>query len=59
MNTLMIISGCAHGLDSINDWGTCMDAQRNTAALLIPHTSRSGVDELGDGTLAADKVLVF
>ena len=39
--------------------GTCMDARGITADMLIPNASLSTMDELGDHTLAADKVLVF
>jgi uncharacterized protein involved in oxidation of intracellular sulfur len=39
--------------------GTCMDARGMTTDLLVPDASRSTMDELGDLTLAADKVLVF
>jgi uncharacterized protein involved in oxidation of intracellular sulfur len=39
--------------------GTCMDARASTADLLIADASRSTMDELGDRTLAAEKVLVF
>lgn len=39
--------------------GTCMDARGITQAMLVPGASRSTMDELGDLTLAADKVLVF
>lgn len=39
--------------------GTCMDARGLTPDLLIPDAARSTMDELGDHTLAADKVLVF
>lgn len=39
--------------------GTCMDARGITPDMLIPNASRSTMDELGDHTLTADKVLVF
>ena len=39
--------------------GTCRDARGITTDMLIPDASRSTMDELGDHTLAADKVLVF
>jgi uncharacterized protein involved in oxidation of intracellular sulfur len=39
--------------------GTCMDARGITTEILIPNASRSTMGELGDHTLAADKVLVF
>lgn len=39
--------------------GTCMDARGIATDMLIPNTSRSTMDELGEHTLAADKVLVF
>ena len=39
--------------------GTCMDARGITTDLLIPDAVRSTMDELGDITLDADKVLVF
>lgn len=39
--------------------GTCLDARGITTAMLIRDASRSSMDQLGDHTLAADKVLVF
>jgi uncharacterized protein involved in oxidation of intracellular sulfur len=39
--------------------GTCMDARGITAEMLVAGATRSTMDELGDATLAADKVLVF
>ena len=39
--------------------GTCMDARGITTDMLVPNAARSTMDELGDHTLAADKVLVF
>lgn len=39
--------------------GACMDARGITVDMLMPDASRSTMDELGDRTLAADKVLVF
>ena len=39
--------------------GTCLDARGITTDMLVPNASRSTMDELGDHTMAADKVLVF
>ena len=39
--------------------GTCMDARGISADMIVPDASRSTMDELGDITLDADKVLVF
>jgi uncharacterized protein involved in oxidation of intracellular sulfur len=39
--------------------GTCMDARGIRADMIVPDAARSTMDELGDLTLAADKVLVF
>lgn len=39
--------------------GTCMDARGMTEDLLVTGAARSTMDELGDITLGADKVLVF
>jgi uncharacterized protein involved in oxidation of intracellular sulfur len=39
--------------------GTCMDARGMAASELVPGATRSTMDELGDLTVAADKVLVF
>ncbi len=39
--------------------GTCMDARGMSPVMIIPDASRSTMDELGDLTLDADKVLVF
>ena len=39
--------------------GTCMDARAISPDLLVPDAFSSTMDELGDLTLAADKVLVF
>lgn len=39
--------------------GTCMDARGLTEGDMMEGTSRSTMDELAQGTLAADKVLVF
>lgn len=39
--------------------GTCIQARGITTDVLIPNVFRSTMDELGDHTLAADKVLVF
>ncbi len=39
--------------------GTCMDARGITDEMLVTGATRSTMAELGDTTLAADKVLVF
>ena len=39
--------------------GTCMDARGMTAEDVIEGAGRSTMDELGEATIAADKVLVF
>ena len=39
--------------------GTCMDARGISPDHLMPEATRSTMDELGDHTLTADKVLVF
>lgn len=39
--------------------GTCMDARGMTDEDLMEGARRSNMDELGDATLTADKVLVF
>ena len=39
--------------------GTCMDARALTEADLVEGAARSTMDELGQLTVAADKVLVF
>ncbi|MDP2740368.1 MAG: DsrE family protein, partial [Pseudorhodobacter sp.] len=39
--------------------GTCMDARGMTDEDVIEGAGRSTMDELGEATIAADKVLVF
>lgn len=39
--------------------GTCMDARGMTDSDVMDGASRSTMDDLGEATLAADKVLVF